>query len=126
MSNPLHPGAVIFTGDRDRLVKFYQAVTEWSVRSSDDTITVLGGGSYELVIHVLPDEPVNDGPAPARIDGYIKPFFPVASLARARAAAQAAGGRLSPPDEEWEARGFRACEATDPDGNVIQFRESKS
>jgi hypothetical protein len=26
-------------------------------------------------------------------------------------------------DKEWSARGFRACETVDPEGNVIQFRE---
>jgi hypothetical protein len=36
---------------------------------------------------------------------------------------EALGGRLSPAAEEWRGRGFRACEAIDPDGNPIQFRE---
>ena len=58
-----------------------------------------------------------------REDSYIKPFFPVNSLSEARERAVALGGQLRPPNEEWEARGFRACEAIDPDGNVIQFRE---
>jgi len=55
-----------------------------------------------------------------------KPFFPVTSLSKARERAVALGGQLRPRSEEWEARGFRACEAIDPDGNVIQFREDAS
>ena len=45
------------------------------------------------------------------------------SLSEAREKAAALGGQLRAAEEEWTARGFRACEAIDPDGNVIQFRE---
>ena len=62
-------------------------------------------------------------PVRVREDSCIKPFFPVRSLAEAREHAAATGGKLRPQSAEWEARGFRACEAIDPDGNVIQFRE---
>ena len=36
------------------------------------------------------------------------------------------GGSLEPVEKEWSWRGFRASEAVDPDGNVIQFREAIS
>jgi predicted enzyme related to lactoylglutathione lyase len=65
-------------------------------------------------------------PPLAREDVYIKPFFPVTSLSEAQQRAAALGGQLRPRDEEWEARGFRACEAIDPDGNVIQFRKDSA
>ena len=45
------------------------------------------------------------------------------SLAEARARAPALGGRLAPAGKEWAARGFRACDGVDPEGNVVQFRE---
>jgi predicted enzyme related to lactoylglutathione lyase len=125
MGSNIRPGAVIFTGDLKRLAKFYEAVTGLAVRFADDGITVLGSDTFELVIHSLPGEPaVNDPPA-ARQDTYIKPFFPVASLSETRERAAALGGKLRPENEEWAARGFRACEAIDPDGNVIQFREEE-
>jgi hypothetical protein len=44
-------------------------------------------------------------------------------LQGAREAAARNGGRLRPAEDEWGARGFRACEGVDPDGNVIQCRE---
>jgi hypothetical protein len=123
MAASIRPGAVIFTGDRQRLARFYEVMTGLAVRTSDSGVTVLGSDGFELVIHALPGEPPV-GPAPrAREDVYIKPFFPVTSLSEARKKAAALGGRLRPRDEEWGARGFRACEAIDPDGNVIQFRE---
>jgi len=124
MPTNIRPGAVIFTGDHKRLAKFYEGVTGLSVRYADEGITVLGSETFELVIHSLPNESAVSEPPRVREDSYIKPFFPVRSLFEAREKAAALGGRLSPRSEEWAARGFRACEAIDPDGNVIQFREN--
>lgn len=124
MSNT-RPGAVIFTSDHKRLAKFYEAVTGLSVRFADEGITVLASDTFELVIHALPGEPSVSDPPRVREDTYIKPFFPVKSLAEVREKAAALGGQLRPENEEWEARGFRACEAIDPDGNVIQFRQEQ-
>ena len=123
MPNTIKPGAVIFTGDQKRLAKFYEAMTGLAVRFTDDNITVLGSPTFELVIHSLSGEPPVSSPPCVREDSYIKPFFPVISLSEARERAAALGGQLRPQSEEWTARGFRACEAIDPDGNVIQFRE---
>jgi predicted enzyme related to lactoylglutathione lyase len=126
MTNRIRLGAVIFTGDHTRLAKFYEAVTGLTTSFADDKITVLSSNTFELVLHSLPGEPsVNESPR-AREDSYIKPFFPVLSLAETRERAAALGGQLRPQNEEWEARGFRACEAIDPDGNVIQFRQLAS
>jgi predicted enzyme related to lactoylglutathione lyase len=123
MANSARPGAVIFAADHRRLAEFYAAITGLPVRVADDAVVVLHSDDFELVIHKLPGEPAaKDQPSP-RFDCYIKPFFPVASLAAAREKAPAFGGRLDPVDEEWSARGFRACEGTDPEGNVIQFRQ---
>ena len=116
------PGAVIFTGDKERLTRFYQAMTHLPIRVSDDSVTVLASDHFELVIHALPGEPPGHASA-VRKDVYVKPFFPVASLTEARKKAASLGGNLRPADEEWQARGFRACEAVDPDGNIVQFRE---
>ena len=122
MDRNVRPGAVIFTGDRNRLARFYTAMTGLPVREDDDSVTVLASEHFELVIHALPGEPPGD-PSSVRQDAYLKPFFPVASLTKAREMAASLGGSLRPADEEWEARGFRACEAVDPDGNVVQFRQ---
>lgn len=123
MATNIRPGAVIFTGDPKRLAKFYQGMTGLTVRFTDNNLTVLGSDTFELVIHALSGEPAVNEPLLARQDSYIKPFFPVRTLSEARERAAALGGQLRPQNEEWTARGFRACEAIDPDGNVIQFRE---
>jgi predicted enzyme related to lactoylglutathione lyase len=126
MSTNVRPGAVIFSGDHRRLAKFYEAVAGLAVRFADEGVTVLGSDTFELVIHPLKGEPAVNDPPVVRYDSYIKPFFPVTSLSETREKAAALGGQLSPQNEEWTARGFRACEAIDPDGNVIQFREDMS
>ena len=123
MSSNVRSGVVIFTGDLQRLAKFYEAMTGLSVHFTDEKHTVLASENFELVIHAISGESKVTEPVVARQDTYIKPFFPVASIAQARDRAAALGGKLHPADTEWEARGFRACDAIDPDGNVIQFRE---
>lgn len=122
MQRTSKPGAVIFTGDKDRLTTFYHAVTSLPIRVSDDSVAVLSSDHFELVIHALPGEPPGNVSV-VREDVYVKPFFPVASLAETRKKVESFGGNMRPTQEEWEAGGFRACEAVDPDGNVIQFRE---
>ena len=126
MATNIRPGAVIFTGNQRRLAEFYRTMTGLPVHVTDDNVTVLASDTFELVIHSLPGEPAVNGTPRAREDCHIKPFFPVASLAEARERAVALGGQLRPRNEEWGARGFRACEAVDPDGNVVQFREEAS
>ena len=123
MSKKVRHGVVIFTGDLERLSKFYERVTGLVVEVSDEKHTVLASDTFELVIHALGSEPKVSAPPRSREDTYIKPFFPVASLAETRKQAAELGGQLRPAEAEWCARGFRACEAIDPDGNVIQFRE---
>jgi predicted enzyme related to lactoylglutathione lyase len=39
------------------------------------------------------------------------------------AVAAAHGGAVQPAAREWEARGFRACDGHDPEGNIFQVRE---
>ena len=123
MPRALNPGVVVFTGNRSSLARFYQAVAGLSVRVEDDRVTVLATETFDLVLHDLPGEPRVENPPRVREDTWIKPFFPVPSLAEARAKAEALGGKLQPVEKEWSWRGFRASEAHDPDGNVIQFRE---
>lgn len=117
------PGTVVFTGDKERLVAFYASVTGLDLRVHDDEVAVLASDEFELVIHALAGEPPGMASRP-RDDVHLKPFFPVKSLSEARERARALGGELGPASEEWTARGFRACEAVDPDGNRIQFRET--
>lgn len=123
MASSHKPGLVIFTGNVAGLTRFYREVAGLERVSGDATHDVLESPSFQLVVHAIRGEPKAPVPPIAREDGYLKPFFPVRSLAEARARAAECGGRLREASAEWEARGFRACDGMDPDGNVIQCRE---
>ncbi len=123
MDNPHKPGVVIFTGNVKGLTRFYAGVALLEHVGGDRTHAILESSTFQLVVHAIRGEGKVEVPPVAREDGYIKPFFPVKSLAEARARALELGGMLRPKSAEWEARGFRACDGVDPDGNVIQCRE---
>lgn len=98
------------------------------VHAGQDHI-VLESQQCELVVHAIPKQLADSieiaSPPERRTENAIKLFFPVASIADARARALAFGGELNPKEREWEARWFRACDGHDPEGNVLQVRESK-
>lgn len=120
----LQPAGVVFVDDVLRVSEFYRAVAGMEVLHAGDGYVVLGIEGFQLTVHALP---VRGGDGsdtyPTRHDSYVKLCFPVASLAAARATAANLGGELWPADKEWEARGFRACDGRDPEGNVFQLRE---
>ncbi|HVZ19622.1 MAG TPA: hypothetical protein VG871_01095, partial [Vicinamibacterales bacterium] len=62
-------------------------------------------------------------PPRVRDQNPVKVCLPVGSIRTARAKAASLGGRLGPKSKEWSARGFRACDGNDPEGNVFQVRE---
>lgn len=120
------PGAVIFAKDVERLTKFYAELLSMAVVHGERDHIVLESLDTQLVVHALP-EPVAQSiriasPPQLRADTAIKPFFSVDDLAQARVTARRLGGRLNPRAQEWEARGFRACDGHDPEGNVFQLR----
>ena len=121
------PTAVVFVADVSLVSRFYREVAGMEVLVEDPVHVVLGIDGFELVVHALRGEPIvrrtTAGDVPVREDSYVKICLPVGSLADARSIAAARGGRVKPVAEEWEARGFRACDGHDPEGNVIQLRE---
>jgi predicted enzyme related to lactoylglutathione lyase len=128
MSNELKAGAVLFARDLPRIAKFYAALVPMTVAFAESDLIVLESEHFQLVVHPIPQRIAKSiritSPPARRTDVAIKLFFPVASLEEARAKARALGGELNPPDKEFEARGFRACDGHDPEGNVVQFREN--
>ncbi len=123
---PDHSGAVVFAKRVDRLTAFYRDVAALVVTHEEPGLVVLEGNGVQLVLHAIPPHIADTfeiaDPPVAREDTAIKLFFHVADFAAARAAATAHGGRFNPPDQEWGARGFRACDGVDPEGNVVQIR----
>lgn len=121
------PSVVLFVVDVERVAAFYEAVGAMRRVTRDSEHAVLEIAGLQLVVHRLKGEPVpvrgSDGRAQAREDSYSKLCLPVQSIGEARMQAVALGGIIKPVDCEWQARGFRACDGHDPEGNVIQVRE---
>jgi predicted enzyme related to lactoylglutathione lyase len=124
------PAAVLFVSDVAKVARFYREAGAMARVSGDDDHEVLESGGFELVVHRLRGEPpvMADaaGRVPVREDSYHKLCLPVASIAQARRAAASCGGHVKDPRHEWSARGFRACDGHDPEGNVVQLREAAS
>lgn len=119
------PSAVVFVADVPTMRRFYQALASMALLQEDEVHAVLELEGFQLVIHALRGAPpaAPGGQVPVREDSYIKVCLPVESIAAARARAAALGGAIKPPNSEWEARGFRACDGHDPEGNVLQVRQ---
>lgn len=127
MSNLPKPGAVIFAKDIRKLAAFYEQLISLSITHAEPDHIVLESDTLQLVIHGIPKQ-VADAihiatPPAVREETPIKLFFPVSSIADARRQAPALGGQVGPEKKEWEARGFRACDGYDPEGNVFQIRQ---
>lgn len=127
MPNAAQAGAVIFAKDLRRVATFYEKLLGLPAVHRETDHVVLASPHFELVIHAIP-KAIADSidisvPPERRTETPIKLYFFVASIAEARANAPALGGELNPPKGEWAARGFRACDAHDPEGNVLQLRE---
>jgi predicted enzyme related to lactoylglutathione lyase len=124
MQPSLKVAAVLFAADPQRLAAFYAAMTGLAVGTGDEGQPTLVSDAFELTFHALAGQSPPDVCASAREDGHVRLVFPVASLAAARDSAPALGGRVRPTNEESRGRDFVACDAVDPEGNVIQLRES--
>jgi predicted enzyme related to lactoylglutathione lyase len=126
MPSPVSFGAVVFAKDVPRVARFYESLVPMRVVHKADDHIVLETGPVQLVVHGISARIAKkiaiEQPPRAREETALKLFFPVASLAAAREQAGPLGGRLAPAEREWEARGFRACDGVDPEGNVVQFR----
>lgn len=128
MSNLPKPGAVVFAKDIRKVARFYEQLIPLSVTHTESSHIVLESDVMQLVIHGIPKKIADSihvaTPPAVREETPIKLFFPVASLVDARIRAEQLGGQLGPSKKEWEARGFRACDGYDPEGNVFQLRQT--
>lgn len=121
-------GVVVFCMDVPRISSFYRATLNLQAVEEESGHHRLAGRGIELVVHAAkrriadrfpPAEPleVRDGAA-------FKPAFVVDDLDTVRAAAEATGGRLKPAEQAWRIRGFLVLDGFDPEGNVVQFKQT--
>ncbi len=127
MLTEIKPGAVLFVNNVTDMAEFYRQLASMTVVQADSDHVVLEIEGLQLTIHALRSEPnsnlIDPQDLQIREDSYWKLCFPVGSILEAREKALRLGGLIKPPESEWEARGFRACDGHDPEGNVIQIRE---
>ena len=122
-------GAVLFAARFDKVASFYSNVLGLAEAHRDDDHILLESPSFQLVVHRIPghfntttelaEQPVR------RAGASFKPVFFVASLGSVRKIAVVHGGTMDAPEKEWSFIGVAVCDAIDPDGNVIQFRETE-
>jgi predicted enzyme related to lactoylglutathione lyase len=128
VANPFTAGAIVYAKDIQRVARFYAEVADLEVMHEVDDHVVLESETHELVIVAIPAATaariVIATPPVRRENTAFKLSFGVASLAEARSAAQDAGGELNPPEREWDFQGLRVCDGCDPEGNMIQLRET--
>jgi predicted enzyme related to lactoylglutathione lyase len=125
-------GAVVYVLDLDRAVNFYRATTNWLVLDQESGFATLQSPSAEratiLTLVQIPDEiaaeiTISDPPE-RREETPIKLSFAVDALAEVRALAPIYGGVVDSVDMEWTFGSVRVVDGHDPEGNVVQFRQS--
>ena len=128
MSTMPPSGAVVFAKDIQRLAAFYEQLCGLAVVHAESDHIVLESAAVQMVVHAIPKRVAQTititQPPMLREQTPIKLFFAVQDLAQARLRAAELGGQIAPAAGEWEARGFRVCDGHDPEGNVIQLRQS--
>ena len=109
------------------MAAFYSEVLGLSETNRDGDHIRLESPTFLLVVHRIagPAPPIGDPGEPPvrRARAAFKPVFFVESLASTRALAKTLGGVMEPAEKEWSYNGVLICDAVDPEGNVIQFRE---
>ncbi|MFM8393177.1 MAG: hypothetical protein ACKOB4_04565 [Acidobacteriota bacterium] len=126
MPGPARAGLLIYAKNLASLSRFYEELLSLRILTADGERVVAGNDDVQLVIHAIPAHiaaqiTISSPPEP-RAEQALKPFFTVASLAEAAPQAQELGGFLFGPT--WEGPGFVVRQACDPEGNIIQLRQS--
>jgi extradiol dioxygenase family protein len=112
----------------DHVATFYSNVLGLSEANRDDDHILLESPGFQLVVHRIPGHASTTSeaaePPVRRAMAAFKPVFFVHNLATVRTIAHAHGGAMEPREKEWSFNGILVCDALDPEGNVIQFRET--
>lgn len=121
-------GCVIFSKDMKAMSAFYQATLNMKIRDSSDLYIALGNDHYELLIHPISEDIAStitiESPPKLRGNTAVKLVFGVDSLSAVRKACKLTGGGLKGEAHSWEFNGCKVVDGWDPEGNVIQFRQS--
>ncbi len=126
MPGPAKAGVLIYAKNLGTLSRFYEELLGLRVLASDNEHVVAENNDIQLVLHAMPAhlaaEVIIASPPEPREEQAIKPFFTVACLDVAAQRAQQFGGFVFGP--AWAGPGFAVRNACDPEGNIIQLRQS--
>lgn len=111
---------VLWVSDLNRSVDFYSALFEDKAPYRSNEFASVKGMGNEVLIHLLPEQ-YRSEPTLGE-ENPIKPVFEVHSIEKAKLAAGRTGGRIKSEISEHD--GCSYADGNDPDGNVIQVRES--
>jgi predicted enzyme related to lactoylglutathione lyase len=128
MAGPATSGVLIYAKNVERLATFYDTVLGMSRAHDSPELVVLESPEMQVVIHGIPAKIAQSisitAPPARREQSALKAFFAVESISAARIAAAQLGGEVF--EDAVKARGFKACNACDPEGNIFQVRENAS
>jgi len=126
MPGPARAGALIYAKDLLRLSQFYQQLLGMRLLHADEDHQVIESADLQLIIHAIPAHIASTftiaTPPQPREEQAIKLFFTVDSLSAARTLAHSLGGALF--DKTYSGPGFQVRNGCDPEGNILQLRES--
>ncbi len=126
MSAPARAGIFIYAKDPDRVSSFYQGVLGLTPVHRTDQMAVLSSSDLQLIVHALPPAVASlvtiSSPPQLRDTAAVKFFCTVKSIPAAEALAIQLEGKVFP--EQWSGPGFVVRNASDPEGNIFQIRQS--
>jgi predicted enzyme related to lactoylglutathione lyase len=119
--------AVVYVKGLERMRSFYERCLGLEVGDAAEDYVVLESEMWRLSLVAIPSSIAAtiqlSVPPRRREQTPIKLAFHVPRIDDLRSPAAALGGLVDPPGTEWDFLGCRRCDATDPEGNVIQLLE---
>jgi predicted enzyme related to lactoylglutathione lyase len=126
VSSPARAGIFIYATDPGRLTSFYESVLGMTTAHRTEQMAVLRSPDLQLIVHAMPPDVASQisisSPPQLRNAAAIKFFCTVESIQAAEELAQNLGGNVFP--EQWHGPGFVVRNASDPEGNIFQVRQS--
>lgn len=125
----LNTGAVLYVKQLERMTRFYAHCCGLETESGEADHVVMSSAGFQLVLVALPEAIartiVLSNPPARRADTPIKLVFHVDSLLQIRERVSAAGGVMNDEAAQWRFQDCEVCDALDPEGNVLQFRQRR-
>jgi predicted enzyme related to lactoylglutathione lyase len=115
--------AVLFVKDASKVKRFYIEALGGLLLREDAHYAVIDWQGFHLVVHEIPphlaSSIVVNVPPERRESGSLRLDYPIADVAKARAAAKRLGGQIDDAPPAWAEGDTRFFLGYDPEGNVF-------